>query len=73
MGIKLELFLVVLIAVLLSLAYKIKLSDDVSAKNSSRKEMEFTKMTFTEVDTEKLISTSYGSYGVREGLQNSLQ
>ncbi len=67
MGIKLELFLVVLIAVLLSLAYKIKLSDDVSAKNSSRKEMEFTKMTFTEVDTEKLISTSYGSYGVREG------
>lgn len=67
MGIKLELLLVVLIVVMLSLAYTVKLSDDVSAKKASKKELEFTQTTFTEVDTQKLISTSFGTYGVREG------
>jgi len=67
MGVKLELLLVVLIVAMLSLAYTIKLSDDISAKKASKKEMEFTDTTFTEVDTQKLISTSYGTYGARVG------
>ena len=67
MGVKLELLLVILIVMMLSLAYTIKLSDDTSAQKVSRKEMEFTQTTFTEVDTQKLISTSFGTYGVREG------
>jgi len=67
MGIKLELLLVILIAAMISVAYTVKLSDDVSGKQISKKEMEFTYTTFTEVDTEKLISTSFGTYGIRKG------
>ncbi len=67
MGVKLELLLVVLIVAMLSLVYTVKLSDDVSGKKVSKKELEFTETTFTEVDTQKLISTSFGTYGVREG------
>ncbi|OQX50195.1 MAG: hypothetical protein B5M46_01255 [Epsilonproteobacteria bacterium 4484_20] len=66
MGIKLELLLVILIVAILSLAYNIRLSDNIPSKNISKKELEFTETTFTEVDTEKLISTSFGTYGVRE-------
>jgi len=66
MVIKLELLLVVLIVTMLSVAYSVKLSDDISAKKTSRKEMEFTHTTLTEVNTEKLVSTSYGVYGIRK-------
>jgi len=66
MGVKLELFLVFLIVAILSLAYTVKLSDTVSVKKISRKEMEFTNTTFTEVNTQKLISTAFGTYGIRE-------
>jgi len=67
MGIKLELLLVILIVGMLSLAYTIKLSDNVAAKKTFSKEMEFSDTTFTEVNTQKLISTAFGTYGVREG------
>jgi lipopolysaccharide assembly outer membrane protein LptD (OstA) len=67
MGIKLEFLLAVLIVTMLSLAYTVKLSDDTAMKKPSKKEMEFTDTTFTEVDTQKLISTSFGKYGMREG------
>ncbi len=67
MGVKLELLLTILIVIMLSLAYTVKLSDDVATKKVSKKEMEFTDTTFTEVDTQKLISTSFGTHGTREG------
>jgi len=67
MGLKLELLLGILIVVMLTIAYKVKLTDDVSTKKAAKKEMEFTDTTFTEVDTEKLISIAFGTHGVREG------
>ena len=66
MGLKLELLLIVLIGGMLGIAYKVKLTDDLSAKKAAKKEMEFTDTTFTEVDTEKLLSVAYGTHGVRQ-------
>jgi hypothetical protein len=66
MVLKLELLLVFLIVIMLSIAYSVKLSDTIPPKKTSRKEMEFTHTTLTEVNTEKLLSTSTGSYGVRK-------
>lgn len=67
MGLKLELLLGVLIVVMLSIAYSVKLTDDVTMKKVSKKEIEFTDTTFTEVDTNKLISISFGTHGIRQG------
>jgi hypothetical protein len=67
MGIKLELLLSLLITAMLLFAYTIRVSDKRSDGNVSKKEMEFTHTTFTEVDTDRQISTAFGSYGVREG------
>jgi len=65
MGLKLELLLAILIVAMLSIAYKVKLTDDVSMKQTAKKEIEFADTTFTEVDTEKLRAVFYGTYGVR--------
>jgi len=66
MGVKLELLLAVLIVVMLSLAYTVKLTDDIALKKISKKEMEFTDTTFIEVDTKKLISVLFGTHGIRQ-------
>jgi len=66
MGVKLELLLSALTVAILFMAYKVKLTDDIPIKKVSKKEMEFTDTTFTEVNTKKLISTSFGTYGVRQ-------
>ncbi len=67
MGVKLELLLLVLIAVMFMLGYTVKLSDEVSGKPIAQKEMQFTDATLTEVNTQKLLSTLSGTYGVRTG------
>ena len=65
MGLKLELLLAVLIVTMLSIAYTVKLSDNVTTKKVAIKELEFTDTTFTEVDTEKLLSISFATFGIR--------
>ncbi|AKF24760.1 hypothetical protein YH65_04690 [Sulfurovum lithotrophicum] len=66
MGLKLELLLGILIVVMLAIAYNVKLVDDVTTKERSRKEMEFTDTTFTEVDTKRLLSVLFSTHGTRQ-------
>jgi len=67
MGIKLEWFLAFVIAGLLLFVSNIKLSDTHASSKMLSKEMEFTQTTFTEVTTQKPISTAFAQYGIREG------
>jgi len=66
MGLKLEIFLIVMILIILSSGYAIKISNDTSLKKLSTKELEFTQTIFREVDTNKTNSVASSTYGVRD-------
>jgi hypothetical protein len=66
MGLKLEIFLSVMIIMVLSLGYAVKITNNTSLKKLSTKELEFTQTTFREVDTNKTDSVASSSYGIRD-------
>jgi len=66
MGLKLEFILVFLVGVILSVALTVKITNDSILKKLPTTELEFTDTTFTEVNTNKTIGVSYGTYGVRD-------
>jgi hypothetical protein len=73
MGLKLELFLIVFVTVVLSVALTIKVSNKDVDKSIPTKELEFTDTTFTEVDTNKTIGVSYGTHGIRDNTVLTIQ
>jgi lipopolysaccharide assembly outer membrane protein LptD (OstA) len=66
MGLKLELFLVLLIAFTSVLTMSMKLSSQNHKPKMATKELEFTDTTFTEVTTEGREGVAYGVHGVRK-------
>lgn len=66
MGLKLEFLLLAIVAGLITMAMTVKISNSKTAVKAQTVEMEFTDTTTIEVDTNKTISVSYGSYGIRD-------
>jgi hypothetical protein len=66
MGLKVELILTIVIAIIIGGSFTIKLNDDADKVKPFTKELEFTNTTFTEVDTVKLQASAYGTYGIRD-------
>jgi len=66
MGIKLEFILIFLVAAILSVALTVKITNTRMLKKIPTTEFEFTDTTFTEVDTNRTIGVSYGTYGIRD-------
>ena len=66
MGVKIELALLLSLAIIIGGSLTIKLNDKADSKTEFTKELEFTNTTFTEVDTQKLQSRAYGTYGIRD-------
>jgi len=66
MGLKLEFVLIVAIVGILAGSLLLKLTRTDTKTEAFTKEMEFTNTTLIEVDTRKVISNSYGTYGVRD-------
>jgi hypothetical protein len=65
MGIRLEIVLMLLFALIVWGSFTVKLNQDSKAMTVSTKELEFTKTTFTEVDTKRMQGRAYATYGVR--------
>jgi len=66
MGVRIEWVLFATIVIIIGGSLSMKLNDKRDGANILVKELEFTNTTFTEVDTQKLQSRAYGTYGVRE-------
>jgi len=66
MGLKLEFILIFFVAGLITMATTIKLVNSQSKAKAQTIEMEFTDTTTIEVDTNKTLSVTYGTYGVRD-------
>ncbi len=66
MGVRIELVLFAAIVIIIGGSLGMKLNDRVNGYQGLIKELEFTDTTFTEVDTEKLQSRAFGTYGVKE-------
>lgn len=66
MGLKIELILFISIIVIIGGSLTMKLNDSVEGKSLFTKELEFVNTTFTEVDTHKLQSRAYSTYGIRD-------
>lgn len=66
MGVRIELVLFIAIVIIIGGSLTMKLNDRIKEQDTLIKELEFTDTTFTEVDTQKLQSRAYGTYGVRE-------
>ncbi len=66
MGLKLEIILMLLVAVIISVALTVKITNSRAAENVSTKELVFTDTTFREVDTNKTIGVAYGTHGIRD-------
>jgi len=66
MGLKLEFFLVLIIAVTSVVTMSTKLVEQNKNSEIFTKEMEFSNTTFTEVTTQKRIGVAFGTYGVRD-------
>jgi len=66
MGLRLEFVLVVAIVGILTGSLLLKLSKTNTKTEAFTKELEFTDTTLIEVDTQKVLSNSYGTYGVRD-------
>jgi len=66
MGLKLEIFLIMMILIILSLGYAVKITNNTSFEKLSTKELEFTQTTFREVDTNNTHSIASSSYGIRD-------
>jgi hypothetical protein len=66
MGLKLEIFLILMIFAVLSAGYTIKITDEISLKKRDARELEFTQTIFTEVDLDSTKSIASSSYGIRD-------
>lgn len=66
MGLKLEFLLILFVAGILTMAMTVKITNSLSAAKKQTVEMEFTDTTTIEVDTNKTLSTTYGTYGIRD-------
>lgn len=66
MGLKLEFVLIVAIVGILAGSLLLKLSRTDTKTEAFTKELEFTNTMLIEVDTQKVLSNSYGTYGVRD-------
>jgi len=66
MGLKLEFILVAFVIGLITMAMTIKINNSKHSAKVHTVEMEFTHTTSTEVDTNKTLSVTYGTYGVRD-------
>jgi len=66
MGLRIELFLYAVIIAIVYTSLTFKLNDTTDKVRSETKELEFTKTTFTTVDTKNLKGRAYGTYGVRD-------
>ncbi|RRS29848.1 MAG: hypothetical protein P794_09940 [Epsilonproteobacteria bacterium (ex Lamellibrachia satsuma)] len=66
MGLKLEIVITLVIIVILSAAFMVKITDNVSDEKRDAKELEFTDTTFIEVDTETMQGRAFSAYGIRE-------
>ena len=66
MGLKLEIILILLVTTIFLLAINVKVTNGHNAKNLQTKELEFTDITLTEVDTNKTMGVAYGTYGIRD-------
>jgi hypothetical protein len=67
MGLKLEVLLILTIAGIVAGSLMLKLGGTDTKSEVFTKELEFTNTMLIEVNTLKSISSSYGTYGVREG------
>jgi len=66
MGLKLEIVLLLLVAVIMSVALTVKIANSHAVKNTSTKELAFTDTTFREVNMKKTIGVAYGTHGIRD-------
>jgi len=66
MGLKLEFLLLVIVAGLITMAMTVKISNAKTVLRKQTVELEFTHTTTIEVDTNKTLSTSFGTYGIRD-------
>ena len=66
MGLKLEFFLLLIVAGLITMGLTIKIANANKKVKVHTVELEFTDTTTIEVDTNRTLSKSYGTYGVRD-------
>lgn len=66
MGLKLEWAIGLVIVAILSVSFKIKVSNNENNNTLFTKELEFSDTTFIEVDTNKTEGVAYSKYGVRD-------
>lgn len=66
MGLKLEFLLLVIVAGLIAMAMTVRISNAKVPVKTQTVELEFTHTTTIEVDTNKTLSTSFGTYGIRD-------
>ena len=66
MGIRLEIILSLAIMGIVLGSLTVKLNNTAKGNEIFTKELEFTNTTFTEVDTIKMHSTAYSTYGIRD-------
>ena len=66
MGLKLEIFLIVFVIGILAMAMTVKIQNSQTVQKQQTVELEFTDTTSIEVDTNKTLSVTYGTYGIRD-------
>jgi len=66
MGLKLEFLLLAIVAGLITMAMTVKISNAHKAVKKQTRELDFTDTTTIEVDTNKTLSITYASKGVRD-------
>ncbi len=66
MGLKLEFLLIVFVMAILAMAMTVKISNSNAVAKKQTVELEFTDTTTIEVDTNKTLSVTYGTYGIRD-------
>ena len=66
MGLKLEFLLVLFVVGILTMAMTVKIKNSQAVNQTQTVELEFTDTTSIEVDTNKTLSVTYGTYGIRD-------
>ena len=66
MGLKVEFILFIAIVTIIGASLTIELNNDEKNQKNFTKELEFTYTTFTEVDTQKMQASAYGTHGKRD-------
>ena len=66
MGLKLEFFIIVIVVSIMVMAMTVKIVNSLDNTKMQTVELEFTDTTTREVDMNKTLSVSYGTYGIRD-------